>query len=249
MIAKNFRLVSFALLIFLFPAKDFSQTGDEKFLFDAVNNDRARENLPPLKWDANLAAAARAHAQLMAEHDRISHQFSGESDLTKRARAAGAHFSEIAENVAESYSVSQLHIAWMTSTPHRANILNPRLTAIGIAIEKRGEQYFGVQDFSTAVVSFTKDEQEKKVGALLQAHGLRIEKNPDEARKACNSTVSIPGVHALAIMHFEAPDLNQLPDGIVSAIKKGNYRTAAVGACYADESTGFSRFRISLLLY
>ena len=250
--AENFRLVFLALVFFLFPAKIFSQAvpvGEEKFLFDAVNHDRAEQNLPPLKWDANLAAAARGHAHQMAEHNRISHQFSGEPDLTKRTHAVGAHFSEVAENVAESYSVSQLHIAWMNSPPHRANILNPRLTAIGIAIEKRGEEYFGVQDFSTAVGNFTKEEQEKKVGELLQAHGLRIEKNPENARKACNSSVGVPGVHSLMIMHFEASDLNQLPERIVSAIKKDGYRTAAVGACNVEESNGFARFRISVLLY
>src|SRR5215813_7942209 len=211
--AKNLRPVFFTLALFLFSTKSFSQAipaGEEKFLLDAVNHDRAEQNLPPLKWDANLAAAARAHAHQMAEHNRISHQFSGEPDLTKRARAAGAHFSEIAENVAESYSVSQLHIAWMTSPPHRANILNPRLTAIGIAIEKRGEEYYGVQDFSTAVDSFTKEQQEKKVGELLQTQGLHIERNPDVARRACDSSVAVPGVRALAIMHFESSELNQL---------------------------------------
>jgi hypothetical protein len=137
----------------------------------------------------------------------------------------------------------------MTSPPHRANILNPRLTAIGIAIEKRGEEFYGVQDFSTAVDSFTKEEQEKKVGALLQSQGLHIEKNPETARKACDSSVGVPGVNSLAILHFEAPDLNQLPERIVSTIKKGAYRTAAVGACNVEESNGFSRFRISVLLY
>src|SRR5215475_10746325 len=200
MFTKKFRPIFCALLFFLCPARSFSQalpTGEDKFLFDAVNHDRAEQNLPPLKWNANLAAAARAHVHQMAQHDRISHQFSGEPDLTKRARSAGAHFSEIAENVAESYSVSQLHIAWMTSPPHRANILNPRITAVGIAIEKRGEEYFGVQDFSAAVDSFTREEQEKKVGELLQARGLRVEKNPENARKACDSSVRISGVHSL----------------------------------------------------
>jgi len=246
---KIVRTAFFLLLIFLFPARVFSQTGDEKFLFDAVNHDRAEQNLPPLKWHANLAAAARTHVHQMAEHDRISHQFSGEPDLTKRAHSAGAHFSEIAENVGESWSISQLHIAWMTSPPHRANILNPRLTAVGIAIEKRGEEFYGVKDFSAAVDNFTKEEQEKKVGELLQTQGLHNDKNPETARKACDSSVAVPEVRALGIMHFEAPDLNKLPDGILNAIKKNSYRTAAVGACSVGESDGFSHFRISILLY
>jgi hypothetical protein len=254
MTAKYFRLAFFALafLLFIFSARTFSQeipSDSEKFLFDAVNRERTFENLSPLKWDANLASAARAHAREMAARNRLSHQFSGEPDLTKRARDAGAYFSMVAENVAEAPSVNELHIEWMKSPPHRANILNRKLTAIGIAIEMRGEQYFAVQDFSTAVNSLTKAEQEKKVGELLHARGLRIAENSDEARKACDSSVAIPGVHSLAIFRFEAPDLNQLPEQLASALKRGAYKTAMVGACNVGESTGFSRFRIAVLLY
>jgi len=220
-----------------------------KFLFDAVNYDRKSENVPPLKWDAELAAAARAHVHQLVEHDRLSHQFPGEPDMKERARTAGAHFSALAENVAEAPSIDELHIAWMKSPPHRANILNPKLTAIGIAVDKRGEQYFGVQDFSTAVGVLTKEEQEKKVGELLRARGFRIAEQPGDARKACDSSVAIPGVTSMAILHVEAPDLGQLPTELEGAIKKGSYKTAAVGACSPNEAAGFSRFRIAILLY
>ena len=254
MSAKYFRPIffSFVFFLFAFSAATFSQenpTESEKFLFDAVNRERVFEKLHPLKWDANLASAARAHARQMAERNRLSHQFSGEPDLAKRARDAGAYFSMVAENVAEAPSINELHIEWMKSPPHRANILNPKLTAIGIAVEMRGEQYFAVQDFSTAVNSLTKVEQEKKVGELLHARGLRIAENSDDARKACDSSVTMPGVRSLAVVQFEAPDLNQLPEQLAGAIKRGAYKTAAVGACSAGESTGFSRFRIAVLLY
>jgi Cysteine-rich secretory protein family len=254
MSAKHSRstFLELAFFLFLFPANTFSQqmpSGHEKFLFDAVNHERTSEGLSALKWDANLASAARAHAREMVERNRLSHQFDGEPDLTKRAQNAGAHFSRAAENVAEAPSVNELHIGWMNSIPHRNNIMNPGLTAIGIAVEMRGEQYFAVQDFSTAVNPLTKEEQEKKVGQLLKARGLRIAENSDDARKACDRSVAIPGVRSLGILHFEAPDLNQLPEQVASAIKRGSYKTAAVGACSADESAGFSRFRIAVLLY
>jgi len=244
----------FLALIFspLLATNIFSQqvpTGDVKFLFDAVNYDRKSENLPPLRWSAELAAAARAHVHQLAERNRLSHRFPGEPDIAERARAAGAHFSMLAENIAEAPSIDELHIGWMKSPPHRANILNPKLTAIGIAVELRDEEYFGVQDFSTAVSLLTKEEQEKKVGELLRARGLRIAEHPDDARKACDSSVAIPGVASLAILHFEAPDLNELPEQVSGTIKRGSYKTAAVGACSAADPKGFSRFRIAVLLY
>jgi len=247
------RPVFLALLFFLaYSVKTTSQEipdGHEKFLFDAVNRERTFEKLPPLKWDANLASAARAHARQMAEHNHLSHQFAGEPDLTKRAHDAGAYFSMVAENVAEAPSVDELHIEWMKSPPHRANILNPKLTAIGIAVEIRGEQYFAVQDFSTAVNSLTKEEQERRVGQLLRERGLRIAKNPDEARKACDSSVAIPGARPLTVAHFEAADLNQLPEQLSGMINRGSFKNAAVGACSAGEAASFSRFRITVLLY
>lgn len=251
---ENFLARFFLALIFSSPlvTKVFSQqvpTGDVKFLFDAVNYDRKSEGLPSLKWDAQLAAAARAHVHQLAERGWLSHRFPGEPDMAERARSAGAHFSMLAENIAEAPSIDELHIGWIKSTPHRANILNPKLTAIGIAMELRGEQYFGVQDFSTAVGVLTKEEQEKKVGELLRARGLRIAEHPDDARKACDSSVAIPGVASLAILHFEAPDLNELPEQLSGTIKKGSYKTAAVGACSASDPKGFSRFRIAVLLY
>jgi len=245
-------LLALSLFLFVFSAATFAQeapAGSERFLLEAVNRERALEKLLPLQWDANLASAARAHAREMAERNRLSHQFPGEPDLTKRTRGAGAHFSMVAENVAEAPSINELHIGWMKSTPHRANILNPKLTAIGIAVEMRGEQYFAVQDFSTAVGLLTKEQQEKKVGELLRARGLRIAENSDDARKACDSSFAVPGGRSLVIVHFETPDLNQLPEQLSGAIKRGGYKTAAVGACSVDESAGISRFRISVLLY
>ncbi|MBS1839245.1 MAG: CAP domain-containing protein [Acidobacteria bacterium] len=244
--------MALVLSFLIFPAKLFSQQTpgpDEKVLLDAVNHERAGEKLPPLKWDANLAAAARDHVRKMTERNRLSHQFSGEPSLTARASGAGARFSMVAENVAEAPNVSELHIGWMNSLPHRANILNPKLTAIGIAVEMRGEQYFAVQDFSTAVGALSREEQEKQVGALLQKLGLKIASSSEEARKACDSGSGYSGARPMAILHFETPDLNQLPDQVADTVKKGAYRTAAAGACSVKATDGFSHFRIAILLY
>ena len=247
-------VLPFAFLIF--PARCFPQQSpqqnigsDEKFLLDAVNNERAHEKIPPLTWDANLAAAARAHVHEMVARNRLSHQFSGEPDLTARASSTGARFSAVAENVAEAPSVDELHIGWMNSLPHRTNIMNPKLTAIGIAVEMRGTQYFAVQDFSTSVGSLSREEQEKQVGALIQKLGPKISGNSEDARRACDSNSSYSGLRPMAILHFEAPDLNQLPDQVAATIRKGAYKNAAVGSCTVNRSDGFSHFRIAILLY
>lgn len=242
------------LLIFstVFAANIFSQqapAGDEKYLFDAVNRERTSQGLRALMWDSSLAAAARTHLRKMVDAKRLSHQLSGEADLSRRLREAGAHFSMVAENIALAPSVDELHIGWMNSIPHRDNILNPKLTAIGIAVEKRGDEFFAVQDFSTTVDDLTKEGQEKRVGELLHAHGLKISASSEDARKACDGPAGNAGGRPNAILHFEASDLNELPEQVVHAVKRSAYRSASVGACNAVESRGFSLFRIAILLY
>src|SRR5271155_4646750 len=74
----------------------------ESLLVDAANRDRAAAGLGALQWDGTLAAAARAHAIRMAQVNQLSHQLPGEETLQERATLAGARFSAIAENEAES---------------------------------------------------------------------------------------------------------------------------------------------------
>src|SRR5450432_2074915 len=103
------------LLALLFCGALWAQDADEQKLMDLTNQARAEKGLKPVAWDAPLATAARAHAEQMAREPQISHQYPGEADLSARAAKAGAHFSLIAENVAQGTSPGQIHGAWMQS--------------------------------------------------------------------------------------------------------------------------------------
>jgi cysteine-rich secretory family protein len=246
-------LFASAILSFVSCAHSFAQsapTGDEKYLFGAVNHDRTSAGLQPLKWDASLAAAARAHLAQVVEHRRLSHQFSGEADLAARCSGAGARFSMTAENVALAPSIDEMHIGWMNSIPHRENIMNPKLTAIGIAVGKRGDTFFGVQDFSRATDAISREEQEKTVGALLRSQGYKIAAEPDEARALCDKGLKASsGARSVSMLQFETGTLDELPEPVLHSLKKNSFRTAAVGACNTVETKGFLLYRIAILLY
>ena len=139
-----------------------------------------------LQWDTALANAARLHTTLLADHDSLSHRFDGEADLQTRLRMAGASFRLVAENVAQAPDVSTLHIAWMNSAPHRANILDPQVDSIGIAIEQRGNEFYATQDFAAAVSPMTREEQEQQVARMLQVSGLSLLNNVEDARRSCD---------------------------------------------------------------
>jgi uncharacterized protein YkwD len=127
------------------------QQSPEQQVMALANADRAQHGLAPLKWDPVLAQAAAEHAQLMAQQPALSHQYPGEPDLAARAGAAGAHFRSIAENVALAPNPEALEQEWMHSPPHRANILNPSMTTIGVGLVQRGGNYYAVQDFAATV--------------------------------------------------------------------------------------------------
>jgi hypothetical protein len=224
-------------------------TSAEQMLYDAVNRERASLGLHQLQWDTALANAARLHTTLLAEHDALSHRFNGEADLQTRLRLAGATFRLVAENVAQAPDVQSLHIAWMNSPPHRANILDPQVNSIGIAIERRGEQYFATQDFSASVVQLNREEQEQQVARLLQANGLGVIANPEEARKNCDQSRAFYTTQPVSISRFETSDLGRLPNELARMAASGRYRRAAVGACEVPTVTPFARFRLTVILY
>jgi uncharacterized protein YkwD len=229
-------------------------SGDEKILFDHVNEARVLTGLPALRWDTNLAAAARKHCSLLVQHEELSHQFPGEEGVKERARHAGAEFSVVAENVAVAGSPDEIHYEWMHSPPHRANILDAELTAIGIAEMPGNKGLYAVQDFSLAVEKLSLAEQEEKIRALISAAGVRTADNPErtqwsDARKTCQMTGSFVG-SAGVFLKFDSADLSQLPPRLKTLLATGKYRSAAVGACDpGNDPDGFTHYKIAVLLY
>jgi uncharacterized protein YkwD len=244
-----------AILVLCFVCTSYAapagrpSTSAEQMLYDAVNRERASLGLRQLQWDTALANAARLHTTLLADHDALSHRFEGEADLQTRLRMAGASFRLVAENVAEAPDVATLHIAWMNSAPHRANILDPQVDSIGVAIERRGEQYYATQDFAAVVAPLSREEQEQQVARLLQVNGLAPSGSVEDARRSCEQNHTAFGAQPAAIARFETSDLNHLPSDLGRMIAGGRFRHAAVGACELPAVTPFARFRLAVLLY
>lgn len=113
----------------------------------AMNGERARRGLRPLIEDPKLNAIALSWSHAMARNGRISHgNFAG--------RIEAAYPGSLgAENVAGGYgTVTEVMMGWMSSPPHRANILAPGYTLAGIgrATDAQGNFYW-TGDFSTPV--------------------------------------------------------------------------------------------------
>lgn len=224
--------------------------GPEQILFDAANHERASRKLAPLRWSATLAAAARGHAQRMAAQNTLAHQLPGEAGMEERATQAGARFSALAENVAEGPSAESIHREWMNSPPHRANLLDPQLDSVGIAVAPGKTFLFAVEDFSREVGKLPFGEQEAIVGAKLRSRGLRLLSDTGDARRSCVLDNGYAGSHVPSfVLHYAVPDLETLPDLLEQRIATGKYHSATVGACASDARSGFSNYRIAVLLF
>src|SRR5216683_5249929 len=239
------------VFLFVHPCLARQKMSDaEKLLFDSVNRERAARELPLLKWDESLARAARKHAELMAEQDLLEHQVPGEADLATRAQEEGARFSHITENIGMAAYAGGFHDGWMHSPGHRANILDAAIDSIGIAVVEGGEQLFAVEDFARVVTLLSIEEQEKRIGKLIAARGLRLLKIGDDARKSCELDREYAGSSKPRyIAHYETPSISQLPEGLEKELQSGRYKAAAVVACPERKSSGSAPFRIVVMLY
>jgi uncharacterized protein YkwD len=122
----------------------------ERELFASVNQARRAQGLAPLRWDESLAAAARRHAEVMAERGSAQHGFEGEPSLSARVKQAGARFSWLSENVTQGPTPAFIHSQFMKSPAHRANIVDTDMDSIGVGVVEQGGQLFAVEDFSQA---------------------------------------------------------------------------------------------------
>ncbi len=99
-------------------------------VFVATNSSRTANGVPALGWHSTLASFAQSWAAHMAATGVLSHQ-----DLMPVLDAGG--FNTVGENILmnpPSYTADQMEQAWMNSSGHRANILNPSFTTVGVGI-------------------------------------------------------------------------------------------------------------------
>jgi uncharacterized protein YkwD len=125
-------------------------------MFDAVNAQREKRDILPLRADDTLAALARAHAQDMVKRQYRSHTTPDGVTYRDRLTAAGLNPAAAGENwiyVPRSSSQAVRHaIDWfMNSSPHRRNILSERYTRLGVGVTPtRQGGYIFVLTFASA---------------------------------------------------------------------------------------------------
>ncbi|MGR6999422.1 CAP domain-containing protein [Yinghuangia aomiensis] len=104
-----------------------------------TNAERTRAGLGTLTEEARLTTAAQSHSDDMAGRNYFDHTGLDGRHPADRVTAAGYTYRRCAENIAAGQqSPAEVVDGWMNSPGHRANILTPDLTQIGIGIAHGG---------------------------------------------------------------------------------------------------------------
>lgn len=120
------------------PAPAGQLTAEEQQMVNLVNAERVKAGLQPLQVDMTLVRLARMKSQDMIDKNYFAHQSPTYGSPFDMMRNYGVSFRYAGENLAGNQTVERAHAALMNSPGHRANILNPNFTHIGIGIVAGG---------------------------------------------------------------------------------------------------------------
>jgi uncharacterized protein YkwD len=115
-------------------------------IFADTNVSRAQNGLPPLAWNGQLGCLAVSWSQYLASTNGFFHR-----DLGSVIRSPGyGGYRTLGENILRgpaSMSAWDMHVAWMNSPDHRANILSPAYSSVGIGLAYANGQVWATEDF------------------------------------------------------------------------------------------------------
>ncbi|GEM83062.1 CAP domain-containing protein [Meiothermus hypogaeus] len=139
--------------IFLLGSVSLAQSALELEVLQRTNQVRTERGLRPLQWDTLAHKAALGHAWDMLRRGFFAHQNPDGLGAAERLRAAGVLEVTVGENLASFEGYPDVEIprrsltGWMNSPGHRANLLKPEFTHLGVAVVRQGRQVMVVQNF------------------------------------------------------------------------------------------------------
>lgn len=143
-----------------------------------LNAERRHAGVAPLRIDVRLVTTARSWSHDMARRGQLSH----DPNLAASA-PAGAH--TLGENVGRTSGTAdaaqRLHARFMESANHRATMLNPRFTDLGIGIAFSSDGAWATQRFTAGApaavapaVEATADLTQRQFGGGKASHAVIV---------------------------------------------------------------------------
>lgn len=128
-----------AVLTGTLTAAPAGATTAEDSLTARLNGARSDHGLPSLATRSDLVAVARAQATRMADSGTLYHNPNLTTDVT--------NWRWVGENVGYGPDVQTVHVTFMNSDAHRANILDTDYTEVGVGVVERGDRVWVAEVF------------------------------------------------------------------------------------------------------
>ena len=143
--------VFFVAFVLVPAALATTLTQKERTLLGAVNDVRAAHDLQPLRVDTTLVRAARDYSATLIRRNIFTH-----GALGQRLASYGARGPIFGENLAwgkgDRATARSIVGGWLASPGHRANLLRPGWTRIGIG--SRTGTFLGYSDATVVTADF-----------------------------------------------------------------------------------------------
>lgn len=132
------------------PTRASRPVGEAKArLVELINGSRAEAGLTALVTRDDLDEIAASHSADMAAARRLFHNDDLFTEATKKRLGAKA----VGENVASNSSIDDAHRRLMASPDHRANLLSPSFTRLGLGLVDADGTWYLTQVFITPVAT------------------------------------------------------------------------------------------------
>ncbi|MCU0653396.1 MAG: CAP domain-containing protein [Candidatus Pacebacteria bacterium] len=186
--ALVFLKMSFAFFIYSFSNNRFYADITKTELVELANQERARNNLPPLATNPLLDTAAYMKALDMVKSGYFAHNSPTGTTPWYWFDRSGYDYKYAGENLAIGFVESkEVNSAWLASPTHKANIDNTKYKEVGIAVLKSNFQgnpvTLVVQMFGTKQGKGTATSQAATPSNSLARTGLAGNAGADAASK------------------------------------------------------------------
>jgi len=125
--------------------------GAAQQVFKATNAARAEarqcgdtwmEAAPPLAWNQQLAEAAQAHSEDMAQQGYFAHKNKQGNEVPQRVEARSYRWRHVGENISRGQVTAQEAVTgWINSPGHCYNLMNPKFTEFGAGVSIRQSKH------------------------------------------------------------------------------------------------------------
>jgi uncharacterized protein YkwD len=182
-----------------------------------LNEGRRAAGVAELVSDGALTTVALAHARDMVAAHFFGHQSPTTGRVDDRVRRAGISVIKVGENVSQGDSVEAAYAALMASPSHRANMLEPAFTHVGIGVVLRSA------------------EPPPLLATLVFARRPRARTQPVTSAAASDFISSRRRAHGHAPLQVD-PVLQQAAEAGMDVVRRGGANVVAAAALDAAQT-------------